>query len=802
MLSPRFTYASFPRSGFFRSHTRVGDYEIGPLLGYGSFTKVKLGRNLKSKTLVAAKIYKKKHIDDDINHQLEQECRVLQDFSHPNIVHFIDRIENKRYIYFILDFIDGGDLLDFLQKNAPRGCKVELARYLFQQIVYAVKYCHSKGVVHRDLKLDNVLITSDMRVKLADFGLSEAYQEGTMLSNFCGSLNYAAPEILRGEPYHGRPADVWALGVILYALLEGTFPFPDDTPEMMAEAIVTGAYCSLRSPTTLITSLVGSMFLVDPSERITLDQVCRHTWFVYGTQVNEKRDSHRNATSKPSHFTTYLISKEEELANLHIVDGPQPEAPQSAQPANILPSVIIPSSVSSSVVTAGSQPYQGIDQQAKGQHATVHLPVSQSPAPLASGIEVVSDSLEYTTSSYYGNGYPSSEENVHQVYAMYTPEGEVDVAKASSQTAYFQPNYTSSTNLPIHPQPTVQQSHSTVTQQQDASVASSLATNKIEAALKATADGRERADSRGRGNSLNKSSKPPLPPSQNHPEVLLQTARFGNENFIVIPKSSHKLVGRLKPKFSRREQHMTSTRLRSQPTLQYVHASEEMLQTYSAENLHASLQNLSIVPPRDADFAGMSLLTSSRSSDLQHTLTSMTSSGSDSRSLATSSYSNDSMGMGVGTYISKAALDQANRSQSGGHPHSFDGHTNYMQSGSFSFSNYDYSQENLASSQSISSPQHAFRPRPQSTSFSGLSILDSPRHMSGIASPRVGSMQFVENARTGRLDSPQATQASLSSSQLGALPPSPSYSNVPMQNGDRLLSSTLQKPSYGRQMPR
>jgi serine/threonine protein kinase len=189
-----------------------------------------------------------------------------------------------------MELCAGGDLLTYVRR---RGCLSEdVVRDLFKQAVSAVHYCHRKGIIHRDIKLDNFLldISGDTPiVKLCDFGVSKVIQEGDVMFEQCGTPAYIAPEILIGcrqgsNGYTGFSPDVWSLGVCLYALLFGTVPFKASNIEELHRMIVNGTFSLKKrqrveklSPS--LKSLMRGLLEVNPQKRLTLDQVRSHSWF-------------------------------------------------------------------------------------------------------------------------------------------------------------------------------------------------------------------------------------------------------------------------------------------------------------------------------------------------------------------------------------------------------------------------------------------------------------------------------------------------------------------------------------------
>ncbi|RMZ74000.1 CAMK CAMKL MARK kinase [Pyrenophora seminiperda CCB06] len=200
----------------------VGNYTLGRLIGKGSFGKVYLASHkLSNGSRVVLKSAKK----DDAN--LAREIHHHRQFIHPHIARLYEVIVTEELVWLVLEYCPGDELYNYLlAKGALEPAKVQR---IFTQLVGAVTYVHNKSCVHRDLKLENILLDKHENVKLVDFGFTREYEgKSNYLQTWCGTICYSAPEMLKGEKYAGEKVDVWSLGIILYALLVGELPFDDD----------------------------------------------------------------------------------------------------------------------------------------------------------------------------------------------------------------------------------------------------------------------------------------------------------------------------------------------------------------------------------------------------------------------------------------------------------------------------------------------------------------------------------------------------------------------------------------------
>ena len=207
--------------------------------------------------------------------QVQQEIQFLQQYRHPNIIRLLDLERTEDFIYLVLEFAES-DLFTYLSRTGPLG--EEQARFIFRQIVDALAYLHGNRVVHRDLKLENFVVTAGGTVKIIDFGLSARVTPQSKLGDVCGSMAYSPPEIVLQVPYDGTQADIWSLGIVLYALLLGGFPFYAQDPALMKEQITRG---KLRFPKWLGASakeLVVSMLHRHPDHRAGIFDIQEHPW--------------------------------------------------------------------------------------------------------------------------------------------------------------------------------------------------------------------------------------------------------------------------------------------------------------------------------------------------------------------------------------------------------------------------------------------------------------------------------------------------------------------------------------------
>lgn len=221
--------------------TTTDFYKIGRMLGKGAFGKVNLGMHKLARKLVAIKSINKQFLNDERSRRkVMQEVSIIKRTRHPNVVKLYETFESDKHILFSMEMCAGGDLLNYVRKR--RKLKEPIAKILFKQIIEAIGYIHTRNIVHRDIKLDNILLDGKGNVKIGDFGVSRLYIEGQLMKEQCGTPAYIAPEILEDKGYKGYGVDIWSAGVVLYSMLYGSVPFKANNMEELHAMIMSGNY--------------------------------------------------------------------------------------------------------------------------------------------------------------------------------------------------------------------------------------------------------------------------------------------------------------------------------------------------------------------------------------------------------------------------------------------------------------------------------------------------------------------------------------------------------------------------------
>ncbi|KAI0266368.1 hypothetical protein BC834DRAFT_874237 [Gloeopeniophorella convolvens] len=271
----------------------VGNYTLGKVIGEGAYGKVRLGTHRLTSTRVAVK-----QIPKGLSAQLTREIHHHRQLHHPHITQLYEVIATEGSIWLVTELCSGGELFDYLTEKGRLG--EEETRRVFGQICLAVNYLHEKGIVHRDLKLENVLLDERCRVKLGDFGFTREFDRGAYLETYCGTTGYAAPEMLEGKKYLGPEVDVWSLGVIFYCLLTGGLPFDDDDESVMRAMVIKGEFDDPEWLSDDVRDLIRKVLQKDPTKRATIPQILAHPWFTSASSpVGPVPSSHVDATPQP-----------------------------------------------------------------------------------------------------------------------------------------------------------------------------------------------------------------------------------------------------------------------------------------------------------------------------------------------------------------------------------------------------------------------------------------------------------------------------------------------------------------------
>jgi len=308
----------------------VDDWKVIGELGKGCYATVRLANHTKTKKPAAMKVIPKRIEDKEQDLQrLQLECQVMVSLEHPNIVKLYEVKETSTEIVLIMEFCEGGDLLDYIRKK--RKLPETEARKFFSQMVSAIHYTHSNLFVHRDIKAENIFLDSKGNVKIGDWGFAAKWRLGSTMNLSCGSLHYSCPEICEGREYVGPEVDVWSLGVLLFGMVAGSLPFYGENEWAIYQKIRVGEYRTPRYFSKGLSDLISSMLQVDRLKRASIYDIRRHPW-VLGTHETAISPSPALSSSQPATPAAVAAAAAPPSTPLATAPAPpEPEAPVSTQ---------------------------------------------------------------------------------------------------------------------------------------------------------------------------------------------------------------------------------------------------------------------------------------------------------------------------------------------------------------------------------------------------------------------------------------------------------------------------------------
>lgn len=263
----------------------VEDWDVVQILGEGAYGEVRLLVNRQSGEAVAVKVIDTTQAQECADSVRKEVC-VHKMLNHANIVRFYGQRKEGRTVYLFLEYCSGGELFDQIEPDV--GMPEKDAHKFFKQLISAVEYLHSIGITHRDIKPENILLDDKDNLKLTDFGLATMFRykgHERLLNRLCGTLPYVAPELLSQTEYKAQPADIWACGIVLTAMLAGELPWdkPTESCQEYADWLQKKTYLPpWKKIQPLPLSLLSKFLLADPDSRITIAEIKADRWFTQG----------------------------------------------------------------------------------------------------------------------------------------------------------------------------------------------------------------------------------------------------------------------------------------------------------------------------------------------------------------------------------------------------------------------------------------------------------------------------------------------------------------------------------------
>ena len=193
-----------------------------------------------------------------------------------NVIRLLEVFENSSNFFIAMEYASSGDLLSRIKQTGR--ISENRAKVILKQIVEGIAHCHHNQILHRDIKLDNILIDQDLTVKICDFGVSRFIREGEVVKEQCGTPAYIAPEIIKNKGYTGFAADIWSTGVLLYVMITGTFPFTADNLTQLNKTICRGKFLAPSFISPEAQDLLKRMLVIDPQKRFRAEDILAHKW--------------------------------------------------------------------------------------------------------------------------------------------------------------------------------------------------------------------------------------------------------------------------------------------------------------------------------------------------------------------------------------------------------------------------------------------------------------------------------------------------------------------------------------------
>ena len=264
---------------------KINKYIIGRELGKGAYANVKLVIDKLTKKKYAMKIYDKSKLNDNAKKKcVYREVEIMQRIEHKNIVLLNEVIQTPKQILIIMEYIKGISLREYYnkeirnQKNIPLN-RLSLLKKIFKQIFSAMNYLHKNHIAHRDIKLENILLTKEEEIKIIDFGFGMYNPEERLQNFFCGTPNYMAPEISLKQSYVGQYADMWSLGILFYKMLCADFPFKGENEKALFKQV---RKCDYKIPDYVdddARKIIKSLINLDPKKRPSCEGILHSIWF-------------------------------------------------------------------------------------------------------------------------------------------------------------------------------------------------------------------------------------------------------------------------------------------------------------------------------------------------------------------------------------------------------------------------------------------------------------------------------------------------------------------------------------------
>lgn len=284
---------------------KIGPYFLRDDLGYGGYSRVKLAIHQESNEHFACKIIPRRQFKrPEQCKQFEMEVRIFQSLNHPGIPALTDILSDSINYYLIMQLCPNGSLHQLIFKKGK--LEENHVKILFYQILQIISFIHSRGIVHHDIKPENILFSNEMYPQIIDFGFSCFPDKNQELCSACGSNAYVSPESLSGAPYNGFKNDIWSLGIVLYVMLFGHLPWQTLKSISIIEQVKNA---EIFIPDTISTScrdLLSRILVRNPMNRPSIDEILSHPWF-HGIKTNNFSVTNENHLVSKSQLEDFFI---------------------------------------------------------------------------------------------------------------------------------------------------------------------------------------------------------------------------------------------------------------------------------------------------------------------------------------------------------------------------------------------------------------------------------------------------------------------------------------------------------------
>lgn len=255
------------------------NYNVLSELGRGKFSIVKLATHRISGQKFAIKIYNKKDLNDPaLRKSVMREIKILKKIDHPCIAKYYEDMQGKNFLYIVMEYVKGVALSDHLTGKALKRLQENEACEVFIQLITALEYLHARSITHRDIRLENILLDLQFHAKIIDFGVSTCFSNTKKILVYTGGEVYMAPEIVKKEESFGPPIDIWASGIVLFALVTGTFPFNSKSSKRILDKIKSGEFSMPEYLSAECKELIQIMLNPLPESRPSARDVLEHPW--------------------------------------------------------------------------------------------------------------------------------------------------------------------------------------------------------------------------------------------------------------------------------------------------------------------------------------------------------------------------------------------------------------------------------------------------------------------------------------------------------------------------------------------